>query len=439
MSMERKQKIISVDAGSCAEKAGILPDDLLLSINGEPVLDLVDYEYLCASEDLTVVTERAGKGTKTFRIRKDSMDPLGLQFETSLMSEIRTCRNNCVFCFVDQMPKGMRPSLSFKDDDWRMSFIMGNYITLTNVSDEELDRIIRRKVSPLYISVHATDPEVRRKLMCNRFAGNIMDRLKKLRDAGIRFHIQVVLCPGLNDGPVLMQTLEDLKSLYPGCGSVAIVPVGLTRFREGLHALRPYTAEEAMDVIMLVSEIRDECLRKMGTRFAFLSDEWYLLAGVPLPEYEEYEAFGQIENGVGLLRLFEDDFNWALSDRTPLQKTRHVSIAGGTSCHLFFKNLYRKLEEYGIRTDLYPVRNDFFGGNVCVAGLVTGSDLLTQLKGKLKTEELLIPANMLREQEDVFLDNITLEELEEKLAVRIRPFGSGDELIDLLFDEEETI
>ena len=434
--MPVKQKIISVDTGSYAEEAGIRPGDLLLSINGEPVLDLVDYEYLCASEKLEIVTERADGEACAFRIRKDPTDPLGLQFETSLMSKVRTCRNNCVFCFVDQMPEGMRPSLSFKDDDWRMSFIMGNYITLTNVSDEEFDRIIRRKVSPLYISVHATDPEVRERLMRNRFAGNIMERLRKLSDAGIRFHVQVVLCPDMNDGPVLLKTLEDLMSLYPGCGSAAIVPVGLTRFREGLPSIRPYDAEEAMDVIMLVSGIQETCLRQMGTRFAFLSDEWYLLAGVPLPEYEEYEAFGQIENGVGLLRLFEDDFNWALSDREPLENPRHVSIAGGTSCHPFFRNLYRKLERFGIRTDLFPVRNDFFGGNVCVAGLVTGSDLMMQLRGKLKTEELLIPANMLREQEDVFLDDVTLEELEEKLNVRIRPFRSGDELIDLLFDEE---
>lgn len=430
-----RQRIASVDEGSPAARAGVLAGEILLAINGEPVYDLVDYEYLCANARLTLDIEDNVGQCRRVSIHKGEYDPLGLGFVTTLMSDMRSCSNRCVFCFVDQMPKGLRPSLSVKDDDWRLSFIMGNYVTLTNASDAEFSRILERRVSPLYVSVHATDPAVRSAIMGNRTAGRILDRLTGLKEAGLRFHAQIVLCPGLNDGAVLERTLSDLRSLHPASQSVAIVPVGLTRFREGLYPLRPYTPEEARQIVGLVSAFQAECRGEFGSSFVFLSDEWYLTAGLPLPPCAHYEDFPQIENGVGMLRLFESDFLYALQEQTPLPEKRRFSMAGGTGCHAFFIGLYEKLLPYGVEVQLFAVRNDFFGGNVSVAGLVTGSDLLSQLKGRIETETLLIPASMLREREDVFLDGMTLAALSSALGVRILPVADGESLIKTIFGE----
>jgi len=431
-----RQRIESVDADSAAARAGVLAGEILLSINGEPVCDLVDYEFLTANKKLTLSLQDNLGSVRTVEIQKIEYEPLGLNFSTTLMSDMRTCSNRCVFCFVDQMPDGLRPSLSVKDDDWRLSFIMGNYVTLTNASEEEFSRMLRRRVSPLYVSVHATDPEVRSTMMGNRTAGRLLDRLTRLKDADLHFHAQVVLCPNLNDGAVLDRTLEDLRNLWPAAQSLALVPVGLTKFRDGLYPLRSYTKEEAKAIIAHVEAFQAACRKSIGTSFAFLSDEWYLHAGLPLPNYRHYEAFDQIENGVGLLRLFEDDFLYALEEREPLQKPRHFCLAGGTGCHAFFAELYKQLDPYGISIDCFAVRNDFFGGNVNVAGLVTGRDLIGQLSGKLTADTLLIPKNMLREKEDVFLDDMTVAELAAQLQVRIIPFGSGEDLINIVFGEE---
>ena len=300
---------------------------------------------------------------------------------------------------------------------------------------EKLSQEEQKKINDAY-AAFATDPEVRSRIMGNRTAGRLLERLKKMRDADLHFHAQVVLCPELNDGSVLDRTLDDLYALYPAAQSLAIVPVGLTKFRDGLYPLRPYTSEEARAIIAHVECFQEKCRETIGTSFAFLSDEWYLHAGLPLPEYRHYEAFDQIENGVGLLRLFEDDFLYALEEKQPLEKQRHVCLAGGTGCHAFFAALYKQLEPYGITIDCFAVRNDFFGGNVNVAGLVTGSDLMEQLRGRLTADTLLIPKNMLREKEDVFLDDITVTELEEALHVRVIPFGSGEDLINIVFGEE---
>ena len=436
MSSVVRQKITSVVPGSPAAEAGILSGEILLSINGEPVKDLVDYEYLSAAKRLKIGVEDASGRERIVSVRKGEAEPLGLDFDSSLMSEMRTCCNRCLFCFVDQMPKNMRPTLSVKDDDWRMSFIMGNYVTLTNASEEEFDRLIRRRVSPIFVSVHATDPDVRVRLMRNRTAGSIMERLTRLRDAGLHFHAQVVACPGLNDGPVLEKTLSDLKSLYPGCLSVAVVPVGLTKFREKLFPLRGYTPEEARAMIAYMRPFQESCRQELGTTLVWLSDEWYLLAGEELPPYAHYEGFDQIENGVGLLRLFEDDFEYALSEREPRRNPVRVSVAGGYGCREFVRRLLGRLYEYNIEVDHYPIRNEFFGGNVSVAGLVTASDLTGQLEGRLKTETLLIPGNMLRERESVFLDDVTLSELEGRLGVRILPFHGGEEFVEILFGDQ---
>jgi putative radical SAM enzyme (TIGR03279 family) len=423
-----------VEHGTPAEKAGVRCGDVLLRINDSPVLDLIDYEYLTAHKALKLDLLRDGREIFV-TLFKDEYEPLGLCFETTLMSRMMTCRNHCVFCFIDQMPKGVRSSLNVKDDDWRMSFIMGNYVTLTNVSDVEFARIIERRVSPLYVSVHATDPEVRTKIMRNPSAGRIMERLSALKNAGLRFNAQIVLCRGLNDGEVLERTLADLSSLAPACTSVAIVPVGVTKYREGLTELGTFDREQSRDVIRLIEPKQKENLSRFDTRLVFLSDEWYLNAEQSLPEPEAYEAYEQIENGVGLLRMFEEDFRYALEDREPRKTHRTFSIAGGTAAYPFFRELYRVLEPYGINTDLYPIPNRWFGGNVHVAGLVTGSDLIAELVGKPLHAPLLIPKNMLRETENVFLDGMTLTDVETTLGVSIHTFADGTELISCLFEE----
>ena len=435
MDRNAQGKVITrVDADSPAAREGLRTGDLLLSVNGEPVKDLIDYEALSVRGRLVVEVERGGERLR-YLVRKKVGEPLGLCFETTLMDRMQTCKNRCLFCFVDQMPKGIRSSLNVKDDDWRLSFIMGNYVTLTNVSEEEFGRILKRRVSPLYVSVHATDPELRVKLMSNPTAGRIMERLTALKDAGITFHTQIVLCPGLNGGAALEQTLADLASLYPYCASVAAVPVGLTKFREGLYPLRGYTAEEARALIAYGEGKQAEYQREWDDTFFSLSDEWYLTADLPLPPTESYGDFPQIENGVGLLRLFELDFREALAEKTPLPGPRRITVAGGVAANPFFKELYKSLCNYNIYADVIHVENRFFGGNVHVAGLVTAGDLM-RIFPEIGGEPILIPRNMLREKDSVFLDGVTLAELEQKMGRRILPFGGGKEFIDLVFGDE---
>jgi putative radical SAM enzyme (TIGR03279 family) len=428
------QPITFVEHGSPAERKGVRTGDVLYRINDIPVLDLIDYEKLTAERVLKLSLERERQPFEVF-LRKDEYEPLGLCFETTLMSRMQTCKNHCLFCFIDQMPKGVRSSLNVKDDDWRMSFIMGNYVTLTNVDDAEFSRIIERRVSPIYVSVHATDPAIRTKIMRNPSAGRIMERLSALKEAGLHFHTQIVLCRNLNDGAILEQTLSDLCSLAPACASIAIVPVGVTKFREGLYPLETFDSKQSEAVIRQVEPWQAKCLSEFGTRLVFLSDEWYLNASLPLPEAEAYEEYEQIENGVGLLRMFEEDFRYALSERTPLSHEKHVSIAGGTAANPFFRELYRCLEAYRIHVTTYPVPNRWLGGNVHVAGLVTGRDLIDELQDKTLSDPLLIPHNMLRETENVFLDGMTLSDVERALRVSIRSFRDGTELISELFEE----
>ncbi len=431
----QKQFISAVEPNSPAEKYGILPGETLLSIGGEPVVDVVDYEYLTANRSCVLrVLSANGKRERTVRIRKEEWEPLGLSFATSLMSPMRTCSNHCVFCFIDQMPKGVRSSLCVKDDDWRLSFIMGNYVTLTNAGDAEFERILARRISPLYVSVHATDPAVRCSMMNNRNAGKLMERLTRLKDAGLRFHAQVVLCPGVNDGAVLDKTVAELAGLMPAAQSMAIVPVGLTRFREGLPKLQSFTKQQAQALIRHVASMQARFLEEYGTAFVFLSDEWYLKAEMELPPAAAYEAYPQIENGVGLLRLFEEDMLESLSGKAVLNASKTVEIAGGEGAYPFFRTLYQEaLQPYGISVCLHPVHNTYFGPEINVAGLITGQDLIGQLRGKLLSKALLIPRTMLREQEDVFLDGVTLREAEKELDVEILPFRDGGELIEIIF------
>ena len=431
------QLICGVDPGPPAENAGIQVGEELISINGDPVVDLIDYEFLTASSRLLL--EIKGTDTddpRTVLIHKEEYEPLGLSFATSLMDSVRPCRNRCMFCFVDQMPKGVRSSLSFKDDDWRLSFIMGNYVTLTNISEQEFSRIISRHVSPLYISVHSTEPDLRRRMMSNPTAGNLMPMLRRLAAAQIRFHCQIVLCPAVNDGEHLNKSIDDLSSLSPMASSVAVVPVGLTRYREGLPPLRGYTRQQAREIIYSISARQEQLLRDVGTRFVFLSDEWYLLAEEPLPSFEEYEDYPQIENGVGIVRKFEEEFDCALSDRTAPAVKDTLHFAGGFSVTGVMTGILKKLEPFGFVSRTYPIRNDWFGGNVTVAGLVTGSDLVSQMKEHMgEMDTLYIPGVMLREREDVFLDDMTLSEVENALDTRIIVFRGGEDLVNKIWME----
>ena len=431
------QVITSVDIDSVADELGILAGMELVAIDGEPIRDIIDYEQLSAAEKLTLTILDDDGNIVDVPVEKDLYEPLGLSFANGgLMSPIRSCRNHCVFCFIDQMPKGVRDSLHVKDDDWRLSLIMGNYVTLTNVDDEEFDRIIKRHVSPLYVSVHATDPDVRRRMMGNPSAVRIMERLAALKDAGIQFHCQIVLCPGLNDKEVLERTISDLYSLCPAAQSLAVVPVGLTRFRDKLFKLRCLTKQEACEAIDTIERWQKMALDEQGTSFVFPSDEMYILAGRRLPEAESYEGYCQIENGVGLLRKFEEEFLYALEEKQPLKNETVFDSASGVSAAPFMQKLFDRLLPYGIRIKVHPIVNRYFGETVTVSGLITAGDLSEQLEGALTSDTLLIPHNMMRERDDVFLDGTRLPELEKKLGVKVSPIWAtdGEVFINELFD-----
>ncbi len=408
--------ITAVQKDSVAYLSGIRPGDRLKRINGEDVIDQIDYQAITANSLLILDIEKENGGNAIITIQKDEYEPLGIQLEDTLLSRPRSCRNHCVFCFIDQMPKSLRQTLYVKDDDWRLSLMMGNYITLTNVSESEMDRIIRRHASPLYISVHATDGDVRRKMMKNPGADRIMEHLKRLKDAGIRFHCQIVLCPGLNDGSVLEKTIQDLISFYPAACSAALVPVGLTSHREGLTPLTPYTKETAAELILKIKPLQEQFIKKYGTAFVYPADELYCLSGLPLPQEAEYEDFPQIENGVGLLRLFISDVMQAADESlaVPNDLPKRITIACGVSVAPYLTELAQKFAPTQVEVDIRPIRNDFFGHTITVTGLVTGQDLVTQLQGAI-TDRILICAAMLRAEGDLFLDGLSLEDVKKAL------------------------
>ncbi len=406
--------------GSIAEKKRLRPGDLLISINGNPINDLLDLDFYAAEPRLTLELEREGR-RRTVRVRKEQYADLGLEFETYLIDQERSCRNGCIFCFVDQMPPGMRESLYFKDDDARLSFLFGNYITLTNLSEQELDRIIRMHISPINVSVHTTNPALRVRMMRNRFAGEALGQMKRLAQAGIRLNCQLVLCPGVNDGPELTRSLEDLGALWPSVQSVACVPVGLTRYREGLCPLRPYDKAAAGETIDRIERFSEAFLEAHGTRLAYPSDELFLKAERPLPEEEYYEDFSQLENGVGVVPLLMEEFRAALADLPESGQARRVSLATGTAAAPFLRQLVKELQtkRKNLECTVIPVENRFFGESINVAGLVTGRDLLAALEGLDLGEALLLPSVMLRHEQDRFLDDVTLEELRQKAGVPV--------------------
>ena len=408
--------------------------DTLLAINGNRVHDVLDYKFFGYDPEVSV-TVRTPEGIEhTVHVAKAEGQDLGLEFETYLMDKPRSCANNCVFCFIDQLPKGMRRTMYFKDDDARLSFLLGNYITMTNLSDREIQRICDLHISPINISVHTTNPELRIKMLRNRNAGKCIDIMRRFADGGIRMNCQIVCCPGLNDGEELLRTMRELAEMYPAVHSVSIVPVGLTKFREGLFELRPFTPEHSSETIDMVTAFGDECLKKFGTRLFFCSDEMYICANRELPEDEFYEEHTQLENGVGMIRLLETEFKSALSlserpDGVPF------SIACGTSVAPFFEKLVCTAHEKYDNIDgrVYAIENDFFGHSINVTGLITGGDLINQLKGKDLGERLFISQNMLRREEMDFLDDVLLEEASAALGVPIYPIGQdGFDLWDAI-------
>lgn len=422
-------KIDSIATGSRAAAHGIMPNDILVSINGQEVTDVLDYRFLETERELKLLLSRNGE-EYTVEIKKPQYAEIGLEFETYLMDEQRSCRNKCVFCFIDQLPKGMRDTLYFKDDDDRLSFLFGNYITLTNIDDREVDRILKMHISPINVSVHTMDPELRCKMMTNRFAGESLRHLYKLAQGGIKLNCQIVLCPGLNDGAALEYSLKELYSLGESLLSVACVPVGLTRYREGLYPLTPFTKETAAAAVDLLEAYGDKFLKERGSRTVYASDELYIMAEREIPPLEFYEDFPQIENGVGMLRNLQDEFDWALEECTLPTAPRHVTIPTGECGYQFINNLLDGLREkcHNLTIDLIPVHNDFFGGTVNISGLLTGRDLIKNLKNRSLGDEVLIVSNMLRADEDVFLDDVTLAQLSEELGVparRIIPTGDG--------------
>ena len=426
--------IISKIEDNSPLKHRIRVGDTLLAINGKQVIDVFDYKFFGYDPEVSVTVRTPDGLEHTVHVAKAEGQDLGLEFETYLMDKPRSCANNCVFCFIDQLPKGMRRTMYFKDDDARLSFLLGNYITMTNLSDREIQRICDLHISPINVSVHATNPELRVKMLRNRFAGRCIDIMRRFAAAGIMMNCQIVCCPGLNDGGELERTMRELAEMYPAVHSVSIVPVGLTKFREGLYELKPFTPEHAGETIDLVTAFGDKCIEKFGTRLFFCSDEMYICANRELPDDEFYEEHTQLENGVGMIRLLEAEFKSALSlsdkpDGVPF------SIACGVSVAPFFEKLVCAAREKYDNIDgrVYAIENDFFGHSINVTGLITGGDLINQLKGKDLGERLFISQNMLRRDEMDFLDDVLLEDAVTALGVPIYPIGQdGFDLWDAI-------
>jgi len=420
--MKKNRHVIrKVFPDSIAEEMELVPGDELISINGQPIEDVFDYHYLVNDEYLEILVRKADGEEWELEIEKDFEEDLGVEFENSLMDEYRSCRNHCIFCFIDQMPPGMRETLYFKDDDSRLSFLQGNYVTLTNMSDHDIDRVIRYHLAPINISFQTTNPKLRCEMLHNRFAGDIFPKVDRLFQAGIEMNGQVVLCKGVNDGEELERTIRDLSGYLPHLKSVSVVPVGLSKYREGLHPLEPFNREDALGVLETVHRWQKKLYEQYGLHFIHCSDEWYILAGLPLPEEERYDGYLQLENGVGMLRLLEEEVQEELAHRKGDERVRRVSIATGKLAAPFIQeNVERVRTVYGnVEAQVYPIRNDFFGELITVSGLITGQDLKEQLKGKDLGECLLIPCNMLRAGENVFLDDVTVEEVEEQLGVPV--------------------
>ena len=425
-------KIFDVTTGSHADKAGIKKGETLLSINSNEIDDVLDYRFYQVNRKLTLEVADENKNVRTIEMTKGEYEEIGLEFETYLMDKQHSCRNKCIFCFIDQLPKGMRESLYFKDDDSRLSFLFGNYITLTNITEHEIDRIIKMHISPINVSVHTTNPELRCKMMNNRFAGDTLKYLKRFADAGITLNCQIVSCPGINDGDELVRTLTDLENL--GVNMTAIVPVGLTRYRENLYPLVPYNKETAGQTIDIIEKMGDECVKKHGRRIFFPGDEFYLLAEREIPSPEFYEDFSALEDGIGMIAYLTDDVGWKLEELDADESLCHkVTIACGEGVFPYMKRIMSMINEKfpNITINTRAIKNNFFGGGVNVSGLVTGGDLIDQLRDDDLGDRLIITSSMLRFENDLFLDDVSTDDVERELGVTLVPVNNnGNDLVE---------
>ncbi len=425
-----------VQKGSKAFKKGIKAEDLLIAINGNEIMDILDYRFFENESKLILNLCRNGKEFKK-TIRKKEYEEIGLLFDTYLMDKQRSCKNKCIFCFIDQMPKGMRKSLYFKDDDSRLSFLFGNYITLTNITEHEIERIIKMHISPINISVHTTNPTLRVQMMKNKNAGKVLEIIDRFNNAGIDINCQLVLVPGVNDGKELERSLNDLMK-YENVKSVAAVPVGLTRYREGLEEITPFNEKTAKETLQIINKFADISLKECSLRRVFASDEFYILANLPFPNAEFYEDFLQLENGVGMCALLKEELEEAVEYTEFEGEVTPCSTVTGEAAYPLIKELVEKIgEKFDIKCNVYKVKNEFFGGKITVAGLLTGSDIIRELKGKDLGERLLIPSNMLESENVKFLDDVTVAELEKELNVKVGIINiNGQELLDAVLGRQ---
>ena len=443
MKISKGHIISQIEPGSIAEELELEPGDTLLSINGNEMEDVFDYHFLINDDYLVLLVEKKDGQEWELEIEKDYYEDLGLVFEKGLMDDYKSCSNKCIFCFIDQMPPGMRETLYFKDDDSRLSFLQGNYITLTNMKDKDLDRIIRLKLAPINISVHTTNPKLRCQMLNNRFAGAALKKIDKLYKNHIEMNGQIVLCKGVNDGKELERTISDLAGYMPYMESLSVVPVGLTKYREGLFEMESFTREDAREVIDIIEKWQDICYEKHGSHFVQASDEWYILAERELPEEERYDGYIQLENGVGMLRLLMSEFDKALKEAVSrkdeimdhLPDNQPLTIATGKLAAPFLQKMAESfMEEFpGTSVEVVPIRNDFFGEKITVSGLITGQDLVKQLNERGKKDRVAIPCSMMKMDEEIFLDDLTLDQVEKALQVPVLIVkSSGQDLLNAM-------
>ena len=424
----KEHKIDGIEPGSIAEEMGIEAGDVLLEVNGKPIQDVFDYHFLINDVLLTLLIRKPNGEEWELEIEKDYYEDPGIVFENGLMDDYKSCYNKCIFCFIDQMPPNMRETLYFKDDDSRLSFLQGNYVTLTNMKDEDADRIIRYKLAPINVSVHTMNPELRCEMLHNRFAGEALDKIRRFYEGEIEMNGQIVLCKGVNDGAELERSIKELSDYLPYMQSLSVVPVGLTKFRDGLYPLKPFEKEDAKEVLEIIHKWQKICYEKHGTHFVQASDEWYLLAEEPFPPEENYDGYIQLENGVGMIRLLLEEFEDSLRQLRKSgamerwnHRKREISTVTGRIVAPYIERMARRMEKEfpGLCVHVHPIRNDFFGERITVTGLLTGQDIMAQLKGEHLGEELLLPINVLRSGERVLLDDYTVEDISSALQVPV--------------------